>query len=254
MVSGSEQAYIVPSEQSSKVAAEENTTTKPTPTPRSCMKPGILHPRTSRFLSIWDAVIGIALAFTALITPYEVAFLAVKIDPLFVINRCADFAFLVDIYINFRLAYFSNKQKKWIVDRREIRNHYLRTWFSLDVISTLPYDLVDIIVGNDGDSTSGGAADNLKILRILKILKLFKLLRIMKSARIFRQIEKAMGLSNANSTLVKHLLVFGMVIHWLACLWGVGPSFEGDGPTWIKAHGHEDQDSIGMYLLGLYFR
>ena len=50
-----------------------------------------IDPRTSTFMSIWDSVTGMALIFTALVTPFEVAFLEAAtspLEPLFIVNRC----------------------------------------------------------------------------------------------------------------------------------------------------------------------
>jgi|TARA_B110001469_G_scaffold63979_1_gene61275 hypothetical protein len=50
-----------------------------------------IDPRTSKLMSIWDSVTGMALIFTALVTPFEVAFLEAAespLEPLFIVNRC----------------------------------------------------------------------------------------------------------------------------------------------------------------------
>ena len=50
-----------------------------------------IDPRTSTFMSVWDSVTGMALIFTALVTPFEVAFLEAAtspLEPLFIVNRC----------------------------------------------------------------------------------------------------------------------------------------------------------------------
>jgi hypothetical protein len=46
-----------------------------------------------------------ALVFTALITPYEIAFLEPKLDALFGINMAVQFVFLVDLGLQFFLHY-----------------------------------------------------------------------------------------------------------------------------------------------------
>jgi hypothetical protein len=52
---------------------------------------------TSRFMHKWDLVIATCLIFTALITPFELAFLSVIVgNPLFVVNRMVDLCFLVN--------------------------------------------------------------------------------------------------------------------------------------------------------------
>ena len=45
----------------------------------------------------------VALAFTAFVTPYEIALISTKMSVLFVINRLVDLVFTIDIIVNFRL-------------------------------------------------------------------------------------------------------------------------------------------------------
>ena len=57
-------------------------------------------------MSCWDAVTSIALIITALVTPFEVAFLENEgVDALFVINRVIDVIFIVDMAMAFFLMY-----------------------------------------------------------------------------------------------------------------------------------------------------
>ena len=51
-------------------------------------------------------------AITAIITPYEVSFLVVGIDGLFVINRIVDIIFLKDMILQFWLMYFKVSSRR----------------------------------------------------------------------------------------------------------------------------------------------
>lgn len=81
----------------------------------------VLHPMTSDFCQKWDFLVGIALIFTAVVTPFEVAFLAVKLDGLFVANRLFDIIFAYDIAVNMRLAFFNKHDRVWVVDPHQVR-------------------------------------------------------------------------------------------------------------------------------------
>ena len=59
-------------------------------------------------------------------TPYEVAFLTVSVNALFVVNRAVDVFFLTDMTINFRLPYVDDASGLWIVSLRAIRRRYLK--------------------------------------------------------------------------------------------------------------------------------
>ena len=60
----------------------------------------IMHPE-SRFMTGWDLFTGVALIFTALITPYELAFLEPELNALFVVNRLIDLTFVIDMVFQF---------------------------------------------------------------------------------------------------------------------------------------------------------
>ena len=101
----------------------------------------IVDPRSSNLLPFWDLVTGLALTFTATATPYEVAYLPVRVDGLFWVNRTVDVIFCIDLVLNFFLAFPTEAHSSqlgahWVEDRRLIVRHYLTGWFSLDLFST----------------------------------------------------------------------------------------------------------------------
>ena len=115
------------------------------------------HPKLilpdSRFTQKWDVVTAIALIFTALVTPYEVAVRPETISsPLeifwFVVNRIVDFIFILDMYFTFRTAFRRKLKEGWTVveDFSEIRAAYLRGWFAVDLVSIIPFWIIDLIV------------------------------------------------------------------------------------------------------------
>jgi hypothetical protein len=55
-------------------------------------------------------VVGVALLFTATVTPFEVAFLEISFDSLFVLNRIFDAIFMFDIYIQFHQAFYDTEK------------------------------------------------------------------------------------------------------------------------------------------------
>ena len=68
----------------------------------------LIDPRTSSRLGIWDLIVGLLLCYTALLTPYEVAFLPLPttaLEPRFIFNRVVDFAFIIDMIIQLLVMY-----------------------------------------------------------------------------------------------------------------------------------------------------
>ena len=87
---------------------------------------------------------------------YEVAFLEAPEsgwEPLFVIDRIVDCVFIVDIGLQFFLAYRSGGQldgARWITDHKQIVKHYLRTWFVPDLlsVSVSVFDIISLLDNN----------------------------------------------------------------------------------------------------------
>ena len=65
----------------------------------------LINPLHSSRLAVWDAIIGVLLCYTALVTPFEVAFLALPKTwktVRFFLNRFVDCMFVIDMFIQVR--------------------------------------------------------------------------------------------------------------------------------------------------------
>jgi len=102
----------------------------------------ILH--YSVFKAKWNWLILLLTFYTAVMVPYNVAFHNKTRDSpaILVIDSVVDVVFFVDILINFHTT-FVGPAGEVISDPRVIRLNYLKTWFVIDLLSCLPYDLVN---------------------------------------------------------------------------------------------------------------
>ena len=93
-----------------------------------------------------DALVGVLLLYTAIWTPYEVAFveggtdsIAVVLNLRFFINRVVDFGFFVDVDLYLFLPYEKiGAHGKAVTDHGAIVRHYVTGWFVIDFVSILP--------------------------------------------------------------------------------------------------------------------
>jgi len=78
----------------------------------------------------------------------------------------------------FNSAYL-NDEFVVIDDRKEISKTYLKGWFTVDVVSSVPFGLI-----NSGSSSADASkiqwASFEKIYRLLKLIKLLRILKIVK--------------------------------------------------------------------------
>ena len=162
-------------------------------THRESRRSWVLDPRTVAFVAWWDGLATLALIFTALVTPFEVAFVQPAEDKwkdgLFLTNRAVDVIFIVDMLLQFRLAYKEDNVHgtRWVVEPGAVMRHYgCSFWFALDLfsVSTSLFDIVDV----------EGAGD-LTVLRAVRTLRLVKLVKLARGSRIFKRWEMRMSIN-----------------------------------------------------------
>ena len=82
----------------------------------------------ARFLRFWDSVTSVGLCYTALFTPFEVAFMALEMRPQslnFIANRLVDGIFACDVVVSFFVPYRASPMKggMMVYDNRKIASN-----------------------------------------------------------------------------------------------------------------------------------
>jgi len=240
-------------EQEEKVLKQFSTNIQSTPFP------WIIHPEKQALLAgMLDLMIGLALVFTALVTPFEVAFLpsAETMDVLFITNRIVDIIFCIDVLINFCLMYQHSStigisaDSKWEHRQLKICKRYLTSWFLLDVGSLVPsvFDILPFLM--PGQNTDYGPV---KVVRVIKILKLVKLVRLLRGSRIIARWQTKFAISYANLTLGGVFVQIVLTTHIFACLFSLQTIFSDEErlDTWMQTFGYcacvcEDEGGSGL--------
>lgn len=100
----------------------------------------LLYPE-NEYKAAWDYVVTALLVFTCVVTPYRIAFELEDTLGWLITNYWIDFMFLVDIILNFNLAYYDD-DLAIIEDRCEIAKNYATSWLVVDVLAIFPFDAV----------------------------------------------------------------------------------------------------------------
>ena len=196
---------------------------------------GILHP-FSTFRLLWDLLSIFLISFIAISLPYRLAFPVTDSLAQIVLDFVIDVYFVVDIFVNFRTAYYNDGDL--ICSQCAIARRYVQTWFVLDVSSSLPIEW--FLIREDGwifrsaiaeatnttliDGGGGRTAAQLaSILKTFKILKLLKLLRLARLLRYFSGLQVYISdhfawLNSNVLRLFKLTVVFFLACHWNACI------------------------------------
>jgi hypothetical protein len=176
-----------------------------------------LFPPNSTFRGYWDMLIITCLLFTAVVTPFEVAFLEPAFNALFGINRVVDVTFIVDMFITFMTPFVDPVLGIWVLSHLLIARNYLRFWFWIDFVSIIPFDLIALLIQDN----------NIKGIRLVRLLRLLKLFRIFRLSRILQRWEQRMTMKYSTLALLKFAFGMLMLAHWLSCLLALVPLLEG---------------------------
>ena len=240
---------------------------------------GIISPRTSKWMPYWDFMSFVCLFFTAIFTPIEVCFVENAGPVWFTLNWIVNVFFICDLVLNFFLAFQETNRKGggWVTDRKRIIKHYVRTWFSIDLLTVIDFQIIAravlasqpggttfCIYCQDEDSDDGDdSTDALRLVRTVRLLRLVKLLRILRASRIIQRWQDFFGFTYAQLTLFKLLTSLFMLLHWYSCIWSYTAlewnkssdalAFE---TTWIDGMNMtqwvDDNEMQRIYLVALY--
>ncbi|XP_007436100.1 potassium voltage-gated channel subfamily H member 5 [Python bivittatus] len=116
------------------------------------------------FKTTWDWVILILTFYTAIMVPYNVSFKTKQNNIAWlVLDSVVDVIFLVDIVLNFHTT-FVGPGGEVISDPKLIRMNYLKTWFVIDLLSCLPYDIINAFENVDEVS-------NISLLQLVRLIQ-----------------------------------------------------------------------------------
>lgn len=108
----------------------------------------------------WDVIIILFAVYNCVELPIEAAYnWREGIDTAgftSIFNHIIDSLFLVDIILNFRTTFFLGSTGEEITEKSLIVKHYLKNNFLIDLVSTIPFDLLYMsffIDNNQNDST-----------------------------------------------------------------------------------------------------
>ncbi|KAM4808855.1 potassium/sodium hyperpolarization-activated cyclic nucleotide-gated channel 1 isoform 2-T2 [Rhinophrynus dorsalis] len=150
----------------------------------------IIHPY-SDFRFYWDLIMLIMMVGNLVIIPVGITFFTEQTTtPWIIFNVASDTVFLFDLFMNFRTGIVIEDNSEIILDPKVIKMNYLKSWFVVDFISSIPVDYIFLIVEKGMDSEVYKTARALRIVRFTKILSLLRLLRLSRLIRYIHQWEE----------------------------------------------------------------
>lgn len=184
----------------------------------------VIDPRNARFMPTWDLTMVGALAFTAIVTPFEVIYMdeGSYITPMWYINRVIDLMFLLDMILIFHLAYQETLEAggHWVYNKRLIGLKYLKGWFIIDLLSVLPFWALTLDVddpfGKNRAAGSDPQINSLQLTRAFKLARMLKLARVLKASRVLKRalMDIVMGQLELTFAVLKMLKLISVLVLW----------------------------------------
>ncbi|CAL8259816.1 unnamed protein product [Arctogadus glacialis] len=187
----------------------------------------LLHYSVSK--ALWDWLILLATFYVAVTVPYNVSFTPYdeadsSARSTIVSDIAVEMLFILDIILNFRTTYVSQSGQV-VYEARSICLHYATSWFFVDLVAALPFDLL--------------YAFNITVTSLVHLLKTVRLLRLL---RLLQKLDRYSQYSAMVLTLL--MSVFALLAHWMACIWYI------IGRKEMERH-HDDGWDIGwLHELG----
>ncbi|XP_067432475.1 potassium voltage-gated channel subfamily H member 4 isoform X2 [Thunnus thynnus] len=162
----------------------------------------LLHYSVSK--ALWDWLILLATFYVAVTVPYNVSFTPYDDSvtagrSTIVSDIVVEMLFIIDIILNFRTTFVSQSGQV-VYESRSICIHYATTWFFVDLVAALPFDLL--------------YAFNITVTSLVHLLKTVRLLRLL---RLLQKLDRYSQYSSMVLTLL--MSVFALLAHWMACIW-----------------------------------
>ena len=141
---------------------------------------------------------------------------------------------------------------------------YLSTWFPVDIISVIPFDLMFAMMGNLNKVARFSRIGKMyKLIRMLKIIRLVKIIKV--NNKLARHLSDMLKIGAGTERLVYVVLSLFVLQHVTACLWYTCLFFkkkfrilvarfdDTSKRNWIYEKGLIDVGNWELYVSSFYF-
>lgn len=209
-----------------------------------------IHPY-SNFRLFWDVITIIVLFINIIVIPVQIAFFREESTSSILFRAFSDFWFLMDMLMNFNTGIIlDGVEGDILMDIKEVRIKYLSGWFSVDLLSSVPLDIILIALQhlisyvnylthtarsnhnlmsrsetNRLDLSDPLAGENFSqdqrviflahMTPLLRLGKLFSLLKLLRVPRFFKYL---MQLENILHFQFDHILIILKIVNQIGLL------------------------------------
>jgi hypothetical protein len=165
----------------------------------------------------------IVLLVTCIITPYHIVFS--RSNEL--VNNLTDVLFAVDILVIFNTAYY-NLNMDLVDDRKAIAKHYLKGWFTVDLLPIIPFEIMLTKIRYQVNGLVRIARIG-RIYRLVKLIRMLRFLKIMKDkSKLMKYLNSILKISHSLERLLFSMILFFILCHIVSCFWLLIASIDSD--------------------------
>eukprot|EP00397_Hematodinium_sp_SG-2012_P016187 GEMP01016507.1.p1 GENE.GEMP01016507.1~~GEMP01016507.1.p1 ORF type:complete len:718 (+),score=105.64 GEMP01016507.1:304-2457(+) len=175
----------------------------------------------------WDVGCLFVVLIDSIIVPFQMAYMTdlEEIEDLWFLIGFSVFA--LDICLNFFTGFIAGPLEKdhghVVTSHWRMIKYYLRTWFLIDLVSTVPWSLIvaSSVGGGSGDVKGTRVAKVAKIAKIARFMRLARMLKLLKLQSVWEDMENSIGSAYLVEliNLFKVFCFLGYICHWNACIW-----------------------------------
>lgn len=195
------------------------------------------------------------LFYAGLALPFKTAFIDDQTNGERFLDLGIDILFLIDIIINFFSAYYDNEENL-ITDKKVIAKNYLKGWFFIDLVTSIPLDFII-------DSQAANINSIVKVSRLPRLYKIFKMTKLMRVLKVIKDRNKFLTYFNdifkLNSGLERYILSLIFILlfcHFTACVWFLINQMENEFNSWMNVNRLSEASVIDVkenFILEIYY-
>ena len=122
--------------------------------------------------------------------------------------------------------YFDTVSHKLVTEPAEIRRSYLRSWFTIDVLSIIPFEQVLELIFSGSDTAPASGTRMIRMARLARFARLIRLSKLANMRKFFKMVNNTLhniGVSQPGMEFAGRLVFLAGVVlfitHVIACLW-----------------------------------
>ena len=169
--------------------------------PQDLLHMWIIHP-TLPSKMIWDVTVAVLILYSVIVIPYRICFEQDSEGLVAIFDWFVDVMFALDLFLCFRTAYFLDDGRALVIVPKLIRLHYLKSWFMVDFMSTVPFDKVVAAFLPEKNNGIEAQLRSIRLIKSLRLFRLIKMVRVIKLGKITESIKDILNFSPATFRLI----------------------------------------------------